>query len=212
MKLKNLKTSLFIIMLFAAQSLSGQERTTKLTVYPEFKPSTITLNDGRTLKEKFTNIFLKNSSLLYMSGNVTKEAYTANIKSVQFDDRLYIKVDTLLAYQVDSVGNDGLFCATIIDQDAYLQNLKNNQVMTNISLSEQISTTSVDLSNEDDFLFPLINIYYYRLDGKFVRCHDRSLSNVLSKEKKRMLRTFVHMDDFSWSDEKSLMELLKRLQ
>lgn len=205
---------LFIITLFSIQSVFGQERTTKLTVYPEFKPSIITLSDGRQITQQFTNIFLKNSSLLYMSASVAKEANMANVSSVQFDDRFYVKIDSLLAYQVDSVGNDGLYCATIIDQEAYLQNLKNNQVMTNIDFHnfDQVSTTSVDLSNEDDYLFPLINIYYYRLGGKFVRCHDRSLSNVLNKEKKRMLRTFVHMDDFSWSDEKSLIELLKRLQ
>lgn len=206
--------SLFIITLFSIQSVFGQERTTKLTVYPEFKPSIITLSDGRQITQQFTNIFLKNSSLLYMSGSVAKEANMANVSSVQFDDRFYVRIDSLLAYQVDSVGNDGLYCATIIDQEAYLQNLKNNQVMTNINFHnfDQVSTTSVDLSNEDDFLFPLINIYYYRLGGKFVRCHDRSLSNVLNKEKKRMLRTFVHMDDFSWSDEKSLLNLLRKLQ
>ena len=206
--------SLFIITLFSIQSVFGQERTTKLTVYPEFKPSIITLSDGRQITQQFTNIFLKNSSLLYMSASVAKEANMANVLSVQFDDRFYVRIDSLLAYQVDSVGNDGLYCATIIDQEAYLQNLKNNQVMTNINFHnfDQVSTTSVDLSNEDDFLFPLINIYYYRLGGKFVRCHDRSLSNVLNKEKKRMLRTFVHMDDFSWSDEKSLLNLLRKLQ
>lgn len=206
--------SLFIITLFSIQSVFGQERTTKLTVYPEFKPSIIVLSDGRQITQQFTNIFLKNSSLLYMSGSVAKEANMANVSSVQFDDRFYVRIDSLLAYQVDSVGNDGLYCATIIDQEAYLQNLKNNQVMTNINFHnfDQVSTTSVDLSNEDDYLFPLINIYYYRLGGKFVRCHDRSLSNVLNKEKKRMLRTFVHMDDFSWSDEKSLLNLLRKLQ
>ena len=206
--------SLFIITLFSIQSVFGQERTTKLTVYPEFKPSIIVLSDGRQITQQFTNVFLKNSSLLYMSGSVAKEANMANVSSVQFDDRFYVRIDSLLAYQVDSVGNDGLYCATIIDQEAYLQNLKNNQVMTNINFHnfDQVSTTSVDLSNEDDFLFPLINIYYYRLGGKFVRCHDRSLSNVLNKEKKRMLRTFVHMDDFSWSDEKSLLNLLRKLQ
>lgn len=204
--------ALFMIALLATQTAYGQDRTTKLTAYEEFKPSTITLTDGRKLKEKFTNIFLKNSSLLYMSGTVTKEASTANIQSVEFDDRFYVKIDSLLAYQVDTIGGDALFRATIIDQVAYLQNLKNNQVLTNISLSSQMTTTSIDLNNENDFLFPLIDIYYYRLNGKYVRCHDRPLGNALSKEKKRILRTFVHMDDFSWSDEKSLMELLKRLQ
>lgn len=206
--------NLFIIILASVQSLFAQERTTKLTVYPEFKPSIIVLSDGRQITQQFTNIFLKNSSLLYMSASVAKEANMANVRSVQFDDRYYVKIDSLLAYQVDSVGSDGLYCATIIDQVAYVQNIKNNQVMTNIDFHnfDQVSTTSVDLSNEDDYQFPLINIYYYRLGGKFVRCHDRSLSNVLNKEKKRMLRTFVHLDDFSWSDEKSLIELLKRLQ
>ena len=208
------KTILFIIIFLSFQSLYGQERTTKLTVYPEFKPSTITLSNGGHITLKFTNVFLKNSSLLYMSGSTAKEANMDNILSVQFDDRLYLKIDSLLAYQVDSVGKDGLFCATIIDQVAYIQNLKNNQVLTNIDLQnfDQISTTSVDLNNEEDLLFPLINIYYYRLGGKFVRCHDRSLNNILDKEKKRILRTFVHLDDFSWSDEQSLINLLKRLQ
>lgn len=206
--------NLFIIILASVQSLFSQERTTKLTVYPEFKPSIIVLSDGRQITQQFTNIFLKNSSLLYMSASVAKEANMANVRSVQFDDRYYVKIDSLLAYQVDSVGSDGLYCATIIDQVAYVQNIKNNQVMTNIDFHnfDQVSTTSVDLSNEDDYQFPLINIYYYRLGGKFVRCHDRSLNNFLNKEKRRILRTFVHLDDFSWSDEKSLVELLKRLQ
>jgi len=206
--------NLFIIILASVQSLFAQERTTKLTVYPEFKPSIIVLSDGRQITQQFTNIFLKNSSLLYMSASVAKEANMANVRSVQFDDRYYVKIDSLLAYQVDSVGSDGLYCATIIDQVAYVQNIKNNQVMTNIDFHnfDQVSTTSVDLSNEDDYQFPLINIYYYRLGGKFVRCHDRSLNNFLNKEKRRILRTFVHLDDFSWSDEKSLVELLKRLQ
>ena len=90
------KSSLFIIMMLVAQTLCAQIRTTQLTAYKQFKPSTITLKDGRELKQPLTNIFLKNSSLLYMSGANSMEANMENILSVKFDDRFYIKIDTML--------------------------------------------------------------------------------------------------------------------
>ena len=100
------KSTLFIIMMLVAQSLSAQIRTEKLTVYKQFKPSTIMLKDGRELKQPLTNIFLKNSSLLYMNGTNSMEANMDNIISVKFDDRQYIKIDTMLYYLVDTIGND----------------------------------------------------------------------------------------------------------
>jgi len=123
---------LFIIMMFAVQCLCAQVRTPKLTVYKQFKPSIITLKDGRKVNQPLTNIFLKNSSLLYMNGTNSMEAKMDNIVSVQFDDRFYVRIDSLLCYQVDTVGNDALYCATIIDIPAYQQQLKNNQVISNL--------------------------------------------------------------------------------
>lgn len=204
--------NLFIIMILAAQTVGAQIRTTKLTAYKQFKPSIITLKDGRQLKQPLTNIFLKNSSLLYMNGVNSMEANMDNIVSVKFDDRTYIKIDSLLCYQVDTIGNDALFRATVIDLVAYKQQLKNNQVITNMDLGDQISTTTIDISSEDDYLFPLIDIYYFRYKGKFVRSHERNLGRALPKDKQRMLKTFVNMPDFSWTDEQSLLRLLKALQ
>ena len=206
-------STLFIIMIFAMQSLFAQEKTYGLTVYNGYKPAVITLTDGRMVKQPLANIFLKNSSLLYLNRvGTTMEANMANILSVKFDDRQYIKIDTLLAYQVDTVGHDALFRATIIDLVAYQQNLKNNQVFTDISLGDQLSTTSVDLSNEGDYMLPLIDIYFFRIGGKFVRCHDRTLGNMLGKKKKRIMRSYITLPDFSWTNEKSLLKLLKGLQ
>ncbi|MBR1879557.1 MAG: hypothetical protein IJ804_02220 [Prevotella sp.] len=205
-------TSLFIIMITAAQSLMGQVKTSKLTVYKSFKPSIILLKDGRQLKQPLTNIFLKNSSLLYMHGTTSMEANMDNILSVQFDDRRYVKIDSLLAYEVDSVGQDILYKATVIDMQAYLQQLKNNQVITSLSLGDQISTSSIDLSTEDDYKFPLIDIFYYRFNGKMVRVHERYLGRLLTKEQKRIMKTYMSLPDFSWTDEKSLVKLLKGLQ
>lgn len=209
---------LFIIMMCATvQSLLAQDKTFGLTVYDSYRPATITLTDGRTIKHPLANIFLKNSSLVYLSNTgVTMEANMSNILYVKFEDRQYYKVDTLLAYVVDTVGNDALFCATVADMQAYQQNLRNSQVFTDISLGDQLSTTTVDLSNEGDRMLPLVNIYFYRFgndaDKKYVRCHERTLGRVLGKEKKRMMQTYLSMPDFSWTNEKSLLDLLKGLQ
>ena len=205
-------SALFIIMMLVAQSLSAQIRTEKLTVYKQFKPSTIMLKDGRELKQPLTNIFLKNSSLLYMNGTNSMEANMDNIISVKFDDRQYIKIDTMLYYLVDTIGNDALYRATVMDMPAYYQQLKNNKVITNIDFGDQIQTSHIDISTEDDYKFPLIDLFYYRYNGEFVRTHERNLGRILPKEKQRMLKTFVNLPDFSWTDEESLLKLLKALQ
>lgn len=206
------KSTLFIIMMLVAQSLSAQIRTEKLTVYKQFKPSTIMLKDGRELKQPLTNIFLKNSSLLYMNGTNSMEANMDNIISVKFDDRQYIKIDTMLYYLVDTIGNDALYRATVMDMPAYYQQLRNNKVITNIDFGDQIQTSHIDISTEDDYKFPLIDLFYYRYNGEFVRTHERNLGRILPKEKQRMLKTFVNLPDFSWTDEESLLKLLKALQ
>ena len=205
-------SALFIIMMLVAQSLSAQIRTEKLTVYKQFKPSTIMLKDGRELKQPLTNIFLKNSSLLYMNGTNSMEANIDNIISVKFDDRQYIKIDTMLYYLVDTIGNDALYRATVMDMPAYYQQLRNNKVITNIDFGDQIQTSHIDISTEDDYKFPLIDLFYYRYNGEFVRTHERNLGRILPKEKQRMLKTFVNLPDFSWTDEESLLKLLKALQ
>ena len=208
-----MKTStLFIIMMLVSQSLSAQIRTEKLTVYKQFKPSTIILKDGRKLKQPLTNIFLKNSSLLYLSGSNSMEANMDNIVSVTFDDRQYVKIDSMLYYLVDTIGNDALYRATVIDLPAYNQQLKNNKILTNIEFGDQVQTSYVDISNEDDYKLPLIDLFYFRYKDKFVRTHERNLGRILPKDKQRMLKTFVNLPDFSWTDEKSLLKLLKALQ
>jgi len=74
-----------------------------------------------------------------------------------------------------------------------------------------MSTATIDISTEDDYNFPLIDIFYYRLNGKFIRTHERILERTLSKEKRRMLRTYENMEGFSWTDSDSLLKLLKAI-
>lgn len=204
---------IFIIIAAAVLTAAGQVTTTKLTVYKDFQPSYIQLKDGRIIKQNLTNIFLKNSSLLYMQGANAMEANMDNIVSVKFDDKLYMKIDTVLAYVVDSIGQDILYCATVIDMEAYQRQVKNNVWITNIGTGNGALTTStMDINTDEDYKFPLIDLFYYRINGQFVKCHERNLQYILNKEKKRIVRTFVTMDDFSWTDKDSLMKLLKALQ
>ena len=205
---------LFVIMAAVVLTAAAQITTTKLTVYKDFQPSIIQLKDGRLIKQNLTNIFLKNSSLLYMQGTNAMEANMDNIISVKFDDKTYVKVDTILAYVVDSIGNDVLYCATVIDIDAYQNQLRNNNIVSNFSWGAggTIQTSSMNLNTEEDYKFPLVDLYFYRINGQFVKCHERNLQYILNKEKKRIVRTFVTMDDFSWTEKESLMKLLKALQ
>ena len=105
--------------LFITTLVNAQTTTTIATVYKEFQPATIHLTDGRKLKVSLANVFLKNSSLLYLSGNDTKEANMKTLTQVDFPDRTYYTVDTLLAYQVDTVGHDALLCALFYGNVVY---------------------------------------------------------------------------------------------
>ncbi len=190
----------------------AQTTTTAVTVYKEFQPATIHLADGRLLKVSQANIFLKNSSLLYKSGVDTKEANLKTLNKVEFKNRTYYKIDTLLAYHVDSIGNGALLCAQLIDFGAWKHLVANNSLFTSMDFGEMIGFTTAELADEQDLRFPIKNQYYFRLNGKYVFVHERSLRHELSKEKRRLMESIMTEKGFSWTDEKSLIKLLKVIQ
>ncbi len=201
-------------MMLLAFNANAQGVVEKLTVYNEFRPAVVHLSSGRDIKNQFTNIFLKNASLLFKQGVNTMEANMETIAGVDFDDHKYVKIEKMLACQLDTVGQNALYCATVIDIPAYEQMLRNNVNLTNFSLfdastSDQMSYTSIDL--QDDVQMPLVNHYFFRLNGKFVKAHDRELSRMLSKEQKRRMKTIMATDSFSWVDRDSLVRLLKAI-
>ncbi len=210
------KTLLTIaIMAMAALTATAQKRTTRATLYKEFKPSTILLNDGRVIKQPLTNVFLKNSSLVYLKGTYTMEANMDNIKAVTFDDRSYIVIDNQLAYQVgDSVDNgNALYRVDLFDMDSYQAQLRNNVNVSNLDLGEMIGVTTVDLNNEEDYKFPIIPIYYMQYNGEMVKVHERELWRRLPKDKdlRRMFKTVIGENSFSWTNDSSLLVLLKAI-
>ena len=212
--MKRLIVLLFIV--FSYITLEAQPRTFSATMYRQFKPATVTLIDGRTLKMSLANVFLKNSHLLYMSSTgQVMEANMDNIREVKFEDRHYVRIDSMLAYVVDTIGNNKLYCVTRLDLESYQAQLRNNQQITNLDLSfnsSQLSTTTIDLTTEDDMKFPVIDWFFYYYNGKIIRVHEREIWRNLPKDKRRIYKTIISQPNFSWTKKESLVELLKAIQ
>ena len=205
-----MKRLLFTTILMLAM-LKGvaQQITSALTVYPDFRPATILLTNGGKLKVPLANVFLKNSSLLYMSDKLVKEADMKRVMQVDFDDRTYIRIDSVLAYQVGAVGENAL--------KSYKQTIANSANITNLDLSNltnmnMLSFNTIDAIGKDSVQFPVIPIYYFRIDNKFVLVHERHLKRFLSKEKVRLMESATNLPKFSWTDEQSLLKMLEMLK
>ena len=206
------KSVLFLLLATGVLTMSAQTTTTSLTEYQSFQPATIHLVDGKQIKVEFANIFLKNSSLLYISGQDTKEANLKTLTKVVFKDRTYYRIDSVLAYQVDTVNHQPLYCAKRIDVVAWRGMLINNRQLNNINLGDMITYSANTLADEQDIHFPLINVYYLQINGKYVLAHERNLKRVLDKEKRRLMASVMSEPGFSWTNEASLLKLLKYIQ
>lgn len=202
----------FVMLMIAicgnAQVPAGNSKIT--TVYNDFMPALVVKTSGDTIKMK-ANIFLKNASLVYKSGVFTMEADLQDIKEVIFADRHYVAVDSMLATVIDTVKGNQLLEATVIDVQAWIGKMKNAQMVSNLQMftGDNVTVNRIDLSTEEDRLYPLVKRYIYRYEGKYILVKDRILSREIPKEKRSVLRTITHSDEFDWSDEKWLVRLLR---
>ena len=200
------------MVLLTCTSLMAQQTTTAVTVYREFKPAKVLLASGKSTKVALANIFLKNSTLLYKHGTETMQAKTSTIQRVEFDDRTYYRIDSLLAYQVDTIGSDALFRTERIDFEAFNQERINNVEITSLSLGEVMQYTTRDIDSEQDIHFPLESLFYFRIGGKYILAQERSVARALNKEKRRMMKSAMLDPAFSWTSEQSLMKMLKMIR
>lgn len=190
----------------------AQKKTLFATRFKEFRPSVVTFADGHQSRQSHTNVFLKNGALLFLQGDITMEANMENIVAVDFPgDKSFVTIDKQLAYLVDSVGKNAVYCVELFDQDAYERNIRNNINITNLELGDQISTTSVDLNNENDYQLPVFHHFYFLYEGQYIRVHERELFRKLPKEKRTMMKRIMAVPGFSWQHEDSLVMLLKAI-
>lgn len=214
--LKILVTSFLLIVtqfMVVLPSL-GQElpvQVSYITAFKQFVPAVITLSDGKVIKQNKANIFLKNSSLLYKHGLLDMEADIAQIKEVKFSDCLYVKIDTVLAKVIDTVNTKRLLCVSLIDIDAYKNQLLNSQQITNFELGEHVNVTSTDISPNEPKLYPVNNIFYFEISGKFIKVHERNVKRLLSSKNRRQYKLLIQSTNFSWTSPKSLVKILELL-
>ncbi len=201
---------LIIVVVFFSISLLAQKATDSsrlTTAYPQFKPAIITLETGKVIEKEAVNVFMANGALLYKHGETTMQAEMKNVKKVDFADRTYLKVDTILAYIVDTLKDNKLLCATLIDLEAYKSEILNNKQITNLELGSYVNVSTMDLSDINEY--PLVNYYYYELNGEIIKVHERTITKKISKNKRTQLNTLMQAPDFSWDDIKWLMRVLK---
>ena len=208
----NLRFFYMLLALLLTGSIYAQKKQELPTKYTQNKKAVVTLTDGRQVTAPNSNIFMKDASLLYFQGNEAKSANMNIVACVEFDDKKYINIENQLAYFVDSIKGNSLYCVELIDLKAWKQNLINNRNFTHIDFSsERLETYADNFVELEDKMFPVVKVYYFYLDGKFVLAHDRDLWVVLNKERHRLMKTAMSDPNFSWSDPASLMKLLKMI-
>jgi len=205
-------TLLYILFAIAsfAQTSAGESRRT--VAYSNYQPAIVTKTNGKTITMRRANIFLKNSHLLFKRGSASLEATMDGILAVDFQDRHYVRVDSVLAYVVDSVGSNRLLCATRIDMEAYISKLRNNREVTNLQIGDMVSVSTMELDPEEDKVYPLVNYYYFDMNGKIFRAEERTVLRNIDKSKRRMMKTVMSLPDFTWGNPQSLLSLLKAVQ
>lgn len=184
-------------------------RSNSVTLFDHYNPAVIEFADGHCSNQSQANIFLKNSSLLYKSGINDMEAKMVNIKSVVIDRRRFINVKNQLAEVIDTCGGDMLLKIVLIDMEAFQKECLNNSNITNIEIGESLGVTRLD-ADPSVLKYPLCATYYYMLDSKIVRCHERDVQRAIGKARQRDYKVCVARQ-FDWSKERDLSELLKVL-
>lgn len=193
-----------------AQIPSGASKS--IMAFDEFHPAVITMNDGKKLSVSQANIFLKGSTLLYKKGKSILAANMDNISKVDIADAHFMRVDTLLAEVIDTIGNDLLLCSTIIDTDAFRTMLQNSREITSLEIRSMVSFSSIDLIADEDRLYPLAKYYFFFIDGKVLAANERALKAIVPQDKRRVFKSIISLPDFSWGNPQSLVQLLKAIK
>lgn len=139
------------------------------------------------------------------------EANRATVKSVDFDDRHYERIDTLLFWRVDTVGDNALYRATYIDMASLRQQILNSRNMTDMQVNSLMLSSTALMANEEDLELPYTDVYYFRYRGKWVKVHERYIDHALPRNKRQAYKVAVAMPGFSWSNPRSLISLLRAI-
>lgn len=208
------RMTLTLVMWFMATALLAQSDTLsrRTMAFATFRPAVVTLVSGKTVNAPQANLFLKGSVLVYRNpqGRIM-EANHRMVSSVDFEERHYERIDTMLYWRVDSVGANALYCATYIDMASLRQQILNSRNMTDVQMNSLLLSSTALTANDEDFDLPYTDVYYYRYRGKWVKVHERYIDHALPRNKRQAFKLTVAMPGFSWADPRSLLDLLRNI-
>lgn len=199
--------ALTLCLTLSAQRFVGFSPT--VTLYQDYRPARITLSSGKVIMQKQANVFLKNGRLLFRNGKNDMQANMAQIRSVEFADCSFVRMDTMLAAVLDTLGHNRVLRTTTIDLEAYQETLVNGRIFSHFELGgEQVGFTASE-AVEGDEGYPLIHTYYLDLDGKIVPLHERTVRRMLPKSKKEQFDIYLQMPDFDLCSPDYLHKILE---
>ena len=191
-------------------------------MFNDFQPAIIKFKDGKESVHKQTNIFLKNSTLIYkkMPTGEIMEASMPVVAGLTIGERNFVNVKNQLAEVITTEGKASLVRVRTIDIETMKGEYLNNSTITNSSMlddlsagraiGESMSTTRID-GADDEEPYPLMDTYYYVAGNKVTLAHERSVKLVLKKDQRKDHQIASSMD-FNWARQEDLVKLLKFFQ
>lgn len=202
---------LFILaqMMMMAQTPIG--RSAQVTIFPDFKPVTVVMNNGKVTNLRYGNVFMKNSTLVYKQteNGTVMEANMDVVKQIIIDKRTFVNIGKQLAEVVATVGENSVVRVRTIDVETMKAEIMNETNYTNFDMGEVFSFTKSDVFEKEE-PYPLVDQYYLIIDGKKVLAHERSVRNILSRKRLDAYDAFIR-SNFNWGRVGDLERLLRFL-
>lgn len=118
------------------------------------------------------------------------EAKMTNIKNVIINKRRFINLNNQLAEVIDTCGGNMLLKVVLLDMESFEKEYLNNSNITNLEIGESLGVTRLD-ADPSTLKYPLCASYFYMLNEKVVRCHERDVQRAIGKAKQRDYRVCV---------------------
>jgi hypothetical protein len=191
-------------------------------MFHDFQPAIIKFKDGKESVHKQTNIFLKNSTLIYkkMPTGEIMEASMPVVAGLTIGERNFVNVKNQLAEVITTEGKASLVRVRTIDIETMKGEYLNNSTITNSSMlddlsagraiGESMSTTRIE-GADDEEPYPLMDTYYYVAGNKVTLAHERAVKLVIKKDQRKDYQIAISMD-FNWARQEDLVKLLKFFQ
>ena len=220
-----MRNFILLSLLIACSSLYAQipyGRSKTVTMFNDFQPAIIKFKDGKESVHKQTNIFLKNSTLIYkkMPTGEIMEASMPVVAGLTIGERNFVNVKNQLAEVITTEGKASLVRVRTIDIETMKGEYLNNSTITNSSMlddlsagraiGESMSTTRID-GADDEEPYPLMDTYYYVAGNKATLAHERAVKLVIKKDQRKDYQIAISMD-FNWARQEDLVKLLKFFQ